>query len=124
MDVHDEGWKPYMVIPGNPDERKVIRDGVSHSIDNIEAFQDEHYGLPDKKKYPLPDRDHVLSAIRFFNYVEPQDEERLANAILRRIRELGITGINVGEVNRFKQYWDKSSLSHHGVQVYMDENKD
>jgi len=94
----------------------IIRDDVKewykkkklqHSIENVEAFQDEHYGLPDKKKYPMPDRDHVLSAIRFFNYVDPLDERKLAKAILKRMDELGITDINVGEVNRFKQYYDK-----------------
>lgn len=115
MDAHDEDYKPYMVIPGNPDSRRVFPDEFTHSIENIEAFEDYHYGLPDKKKYPLPDRAHVLSAIRFFNYVDPSDEKRLAKAILKRMRELGITDVNVGEVNRFKQYYDKSSLLHHGI---------
>lgn len=115
MDTQDEDYKPHMVIPGNPDARKMFPDGIRHSIENIEAFKDDHYGLPDKKKYPLPDRDHVLSAIRFFNYVDPVDERRLAKAILKRMRELGIDDVNVGEVNRFKQYYDRSTLSHHGI---------
>lgn len=63
------------------------------------------YGLPDKKKYPMPDRDHVLSAIKFFNYVSPADEKELAKNILARIREYGITDINVGENNRFRKYY-------------------
>lgn len=65
----------------------------------------QKYGLPDKKKYPMPDRDHVLSAIKFFNYVSPADEKELAKNILARIREYGITDINVGESNRFKKYY-------------------
>lgn len=63
------------------------------------------YGLPDKKKYPMPDRDHVLSAIKFFNYASPSEEKELAKNILARIREYGITGINVGENNRFSKYY-------------------
>lgn len=66
---------------------------------------DMKYGLPDKKKYPMPDRDHVLSAIKFFNYVSPADEKELAKNILARIREYGIDGINVGENNRFRKYY-------------------
>ena len=70
-----------------------------------EAFKDERYGLPDKKKFPLPDRSHVMSAIRFFNYVDPSDEDRLARAILKRMRELGIDEVNVGDGNRFKKHY-------------------
>lgn len=66
---------------------------------------DMKYGLPDKKKYPMPDRDHVMSAIRFFNYVSPSDEKELARNIIARIREYGIEDINVGENNRFGKYY-------------------
>lgn len=67
--------------------------------------QNMKYGLPDKKKYPMPDRDHVMSAIKFFNYVTPGDEKELARNILKRIREYGIEDINVGENNRFSKYY-------------------
>lgn len=66
---------------------------------------DMKYGLPDKKKYPMPDKDHVMSAIRFFNYVSPSDEKELARNIIARIEEYGIKDINVGENNRFSKYY-------------------
>ena len=74
---------------------------------------DMKYGLPEKKKYPMPDRDHVISAIKFFNYVSPAYEKELARNIIARIREYGITGINVGKNNRFGKYYksDKSDLN-------------
>ena len=58
----------------------------------------------------MPDADHVRSAIRFFNYVAPKDEEELAKAILARAKEYGvdISKINVGDENRFKKYLVKS----------------
>ena len=67
---------------------------------------DKKYGVPEQKKFPLSDADHVHSAIRFFNYVEPKYEEELAKAILKRAKEYGvdISEINVGDENRFKQY--------------------
>lgn len=75
---------------------------IRHSDDE----EDKKYGLPGLRKYPLPDADHVRSAIRFFNYVSPKDEEELANAILTRAKEYGvdISEINVGDENRFKKY--------------------
>ena len=69
--------------------------------------EDEHkYGVPEQKKFPLPDADHVRSAIRFFNYVTPSHEEELARAIIRRMKEYGMSFDNftVGDNNRFKKY--------------------
>ena len=75
---------------------------IRHSDDE----EDKKYGLPGLRKYPMPDADHVRSAIRFFNYVDPKYEEELAKAILKRAKEYGvdISEINVGDENRFKQY--------------------
>ena len=80
---------------------------IRHSLDGIEmAKPDPHrYGLPEVKKYPMPDADHVKSAIKFFNYVEPRYEKKLAMAIIRRMKEYGITDINVGPDNRFGKYY-------------------
>ena len=80
---------------------------VMHSDEDDE---DKHYGLPKLKKFPLPDRKHVISAIKFFNYADPKDEETLANAILKRIEELGMNleDIGVGDGNRFKKYMPKN----------------
>ena len=80
---------------------------IQHSDMNDE---DKHkYGFPEQKKFPLPDADHVHSAIRFFNYVDPEYEEDLAKAILMRAKEYGvdISKINVGDENRFKNYIPK-----------------
>ena len=69
-------------------------------------MEDKKFGVPEQKKFPLPDADHVHSAIKFFNYVEPEYEKELAKAILKRAKEYGvdISEINVGDENRFKKY--------------------
>ena len=80
---------------------------IRHSDEDDEAENKIHkYGVPEQKKFPLPDAGHVRSAIRFFNYVEPRYEEELAKAILARAKEYGvdISKINVGDENRFKKY--------------------
>lgn len=85
----------------------------------IEGIENAYpnYGLPKQKKYPLPDRKHVLSAIRFFNYVSPRDEKQLAEAILEKIKEYGMKDIGVGPDNRFLKYYKKEAdhLEHHGI---------
>lgn len=63
------------------------------------------YGLPHTKQYPMPDKKHVLSAIRFFNYVTSEDEEELARNINKQIKHFKMTDVNVGDGNRFKEYF-------------------
>jgi hypothetical protein len=79
--------------------------------------QDKKYGLPTLKKYPMPDADHVRSAIKFFNYVDSRHEKELAGEILARMKEYGIsfTDLNVGDENRFKKYLPNNELKHHGI---------
>ncbi len=75
------------------------------------------YGIPEQKKFPMPDAAHVRSAIKFFNYVEPRYEQQLASAILKRMKEYGLTfqDISVGDENRFQKYVPKNELAHHGI---------
>lgn len=80
---------------------------IEHSDKETE---DAKYGVPEQKKFPLPDADHVKSAIRFFNYVDPKYESELAAAILARAKEYGVKigeDIEVGDENRFKNYLPK-----------------
>ena len=74
--------------------------------------KDPKYGIPQLKKFPLPDARHVRSAIRFFNYVPPRYERQLAAAILRRMKEYGLSfdDFTVGEENRFHKYIPKRQL--------------
>ena len=79
---------------------------------------DKKYGIPKLKKYPMPDAKHVRSAIKFFNYAEPEYEKELANAILARMREYGMNfdDFTVGEDNRFSKYIPETgALAHHGI---------
>ena len=76
---------------------------LSHSDEEVDKHK---YGVPQQKKFPLPDADHVRSAIRFFNYVDPRYEKELASAIIRRMKEYGLSfdDFTVGDENRFKKY--------------------
>lgn len=78
---------------------------------------EQKFGVPEQKKFPMPDAKHVRSAIRFFNYVDPSHEKELAKAILARMEEYGMNfdEFEVGDANRFKKYIPKSELAHHGI---------
>lgn len=80
-------------------------------------ISDKKFGVPEQKKFPMPDADHVRSAIKFFNYVEPKYEKELAKAIIKRMKEYGLTfdDFTVGDENRFKKYIPKDELTHHGI---------
>jgi len=97
-----------------------------------EDDSDKKYGLPSLKKFPMPDAEHVRSAIKFFNYATSKEqEEELAEAIINRMKEYGLTfdDFTVGEENRFSKYIPKKELSHHGIEgqkwgVRRYQNKD
>ena len=67
-------------------------------------LDDSEFGLPELRKYPMPDKDHVLSAIKFFNYVSPENEKELARNIKKKMKQYNISPDRVGDKNRLKKY--------------------
>lgn len=71
----------------------------------------ENYGLPDEKKYPMPDKKHVLLAIKFFNSTEdPEKQKILAANLNNRIKDFNMESeVNVGDKNNFRKYWNPAT---------------
>ena len=67
------------------------------------------FGVPNKRKYPIHDEDHVRAAVRMFNNCDPDDEKELAEAIIKRMNKFGITDIKVSASNRFRKYYKPES---------------
>ena len=63
------------------------------SIKERNKLQDEYFGIPELKKYPMPDKNHVLSAMRYFNKCPKGYEKVLAKNIIKKAKEFNI-GIN------------------------------
>ena len=101
------------------DEAK--KDSIVHG-DLDEDDEAQKYGVPELKKFPMPDKRHVKSAIRFFNYIDKDHEKELADAILERMKEYGMSfkDFGVGEENRFYNYIpeDQKEL------IHMDHSED
>ena len=76
--------------------------------DKLKASERTDFGVPSKKKYPMPDASHVLAAIRMFNHVDPEDEKTLASNIKKKIKQYGLKP-NVGKENRFSKYYHESN---------------
>lgn len=69
----------------------------------------DQFGIPEERKYPLDTEAHVLSAIKFFNYVSDKYEEELARNIIKKIKEYNMEDkVHVGEKNRFSKYWKEN----------------
>lgn len=73
---------------------------------------DSDFGLPKQRRYPMPDKAHVLAAIRMFNHVEKEYEAELAKNIIKKIKQFDMASeVRVGKNNRFLPYWEKSELN-------------
>lgn len=68
------------------------------------TYQDNIYGIPQEKKYPMPDKKHVLSAIKLFGHVEPKYEKQLAEKIIENMKKYNIDPSIIGEKNKLKKY--------------------
>ena len=84
---------------------------------------DSDFGLPSQRRYPMPDKSHVLSAIRFFNHVEEEYEAELAKNIIKKIKKFDMASdVHVGKSNRFLPYWEKSGLNKLNESVLLKES--
>lgn len=68
---------------------------------------DEVFGIPEERKYPMPDKRHTLSAIKLFGHVEPKYEEELAKNIIKNMKKYNIPESAVGKDNKLRKYIDK-----------------
>lgn len=78
------------------------------------------YGLKDQKKFPIYDKSHILSAIEYFNFVDKDHEEELANNIIESINYFNMDYlINLNENNRFNKYYTESEKKEKIFPIYI-----
>ena len=77
----------------------------------LKADERTDYGLPKKKKYPMPDEAHVLQAIRMFNHCDPEDEAELARNIKKYMKKYNMKDVKVGKNNRFSKYYHTKAIN-------------
>ena len=67
----------------------------------LKALPDDQFGLPASRKYPMPDKAHVIKAVQFFGYAKPEERKELAKNINRRAKELGVKMNPHGEFRKY-----------------------
>lgn len=69
-------------------------------------LKDSDFGLPEQRKYPLSDVDHVKDAIKFFNFCKKEDEEELAKNLKKAIKKYNLDDqLEANNRNRFYKYY-------------------
>ena len=88
--------------------RKIFTEGLSYS--ERQRLLPSQFGIPNKRKYPIHDEEHVRLAIKMFNSCDADEEEELAENIIKQINKLGMTDIKVSASNRFRRFYEKSKI--------------
>lgn len=79
--------------------------------EKLKYSERKNFGLPKFKKFPMPDKKHVLLAIKFFNWAFKKHginaEKELAENILSNLIKFNIPfeSIILSKNNRFKKYF-------------------
>lgn len=97
----------------NPDEIKEAYEYLEESMkaSKRNSLPDSAFGVPDKRKFPLDTEARVRSAIKFFNYVDSEDEAGLARRIKSAMAKYGIKDVQVSDKNRFSKYYKSEKKS-------------
>ena len=90
--------------------RKAVIKEDAISEEKRSEIPTNEFGVPSKRKFPLTDAKHVKSAIKFFNYVDEEDEAELARNIKRKAKEFGVV-IRCGKQNRLSKYINKEYVN-------------
>lgn len=63
----------------------------------------KQFGLPDVRKFPMPDEKHLRAAIAYFHTAKPNERKELAANIIRRHKQLGST-VKISKRNPLYEY--------------------
>ena len=74
------------------------------------SLDDDEFGIPSQRKYPLNDKKHVEQAIKMFNHVEKKYESELADNVLDAMEKYHISTDTVGDKNRLKKYIKEETI--------------
>ena len=84
------------------------------------ALSDKTFGLPEKRKFPLNDYDHVVLAIKFFNRCDKKDQEELAKNIIKAMKVYKVSADKIGKNNKLRNYIN-GSLKEYAIREGVGE---
>lgn len=71
------------------DNPKVVTESKLSNNDR-KRLQDSDFGLPEERKFPINDENHIRQAIKMFSYCPKKKQKELRKNINRKIEELGL----------------------------------
>lgn len=84
----------------------IVEEGGKLSAKERKELPTVAFGIPNKKAFPMPDKDHVLAAIRMFNRASESDQPELARNIKKKIKEFNMEDdVKVSSQNKFSKFW-------------------
>lgn len=69
------------------------------STDKRKELKDSDFGIPEKRMYPLHDKEHVEAAVKMFGHASDEDKPQLARRILAKAKEYGMDSSGWDKVN-------------------------
>ena len=66
-----------------------------------DKLKDSEFGIPEKRTFPLNDKNHVEAAVRMFPHADASDKEALAKRILRKAHEFGMDTSGWDSINKY-----------------------
>lgn len=105
----------------------IIEEGGKLSAKERKELPTVAFGIPNKKAFPMPDKDHVLAAIRMFNRASESDQPELARNIKKKIKEFNMEDdVKVSSQNKFSKFWhgvkSESAINEEYIE-YLNEEK-
>lgn len=86
-------------------------------------LEDDDFGIPELRKYPIHDKKHVEQAIKMFNHVDKKYEAELADNLLDAMDKFNISTGTVGEKNRLRKYIKEDTVFTEGL-IWNDKTPD
>lgn len=86
--------KYYGTVPCNIQEAKL-------TTTKRDKLKDSEFGIPEKRTFPLNDKNHVEAAVRMFPHADASDKEALAKRILRKAHEFGMDTSGWDSINKY-----------------------
>ena len=69
-------------------------------------LKDSEFGIPEKRTFPLNDKNHVEAAVRMFPHADDSDKKELAKRIIRKAHEFGMDTSKWESLNKYIQEAD------------------
>lgn len=85
---------------------KILQESTLSSTER-DDLNDSEFGIPNKRKYPLTDKTHVLKAVQFFKFADASDRPELAKRIINKAKEFNMDYSNW---NSIKEYLPKEFM--------------